>query len=198
MKTILISFASIDPKFGYRFLRSQEILVQSAKGRVNGYISYSPNSIDNNFTEINKHILKQSRGYGYWLWKPYIMNRALEAVNYGDIVVYADSGNSIINDLTPLFTLVQNDTKGIILFDNRDGAPAGTTWKNKQWTKYDCFKKMNCLDDIYVTGEQVNGSYAVFVKNKFTKKFLNEYLRFCTDEHILTDTPNTLGDNFEG
>lgn len=36
------------------------------------------------------------RGYGYWLWKPYIINYVLgEKMNDGDILVYLDSGSEI-------------------------------------------------------------------------------------------------------
>ena len=39
-----------------------------------------------NFIENNK------RGYGYWLWKSYIVKKQLELMKEGDILLYADSG----------------------------------------------------------------------------------------------------------
>jgi hypothetical protein len=196
MKKILISFASSDPKYGERFLRSQQFLVNSAKKQFDGYISFLPENIDLDFFNKHKHIFDQKKGFGFFLWKPYVIHRALNHLNDGDILFYVDSGNSIINDLTPLFNYLLKDKNGIILFDNRDGSPPGTIWKNSQWTKYDCFKKMNCLEDKYVKGDQVNASYVLLQKNNFTCKFIEEFLQYSCDEQILTDLPNQYGDNF--
>lgn len=32
------------------------------------------------------------RGFGYWTWKPYIVNKMLEKLDEGDILVYSDAG----------------------------------------------------------------------------------------------------------
>lgn len=197
MKKILISFASSDFKYGNnRFLRSQQNLVDTAKQQFDGYISFLPENIDVEFFNKHKHIFDQKSGFGFFLWKPYIIHKALKHLNENDVLFYVDSGNSIVSNLTPLFEYLKNDNKGIILFDNRDGAPAGTIWKNSQWTKYDCFKKMNCLDSKYVNGNQVNASYVLLRKNKFVCEFINEFLQYCCDEEILTDLSNRYGSNF--
>lgn len=39
-----------------------------------------------------KFIESNRRGYGYWLWKPYLIKKVLSALNADDILVYADSG----------------------------------------------------------------------------------------------------------
>ena len=36
------------------------------------------------FIENNK------KGYGYWLWKPYIIKKTLEKMKKGDILLYLD------------------------------------------------------------------------------------------------------------
>lgn len=192
MKRIMVSFAND------RFYRSQSILVESSKKYFDGHASFNLNYIDKKFFEKNKHILEQKRGCGYWLWKPYVIKETLKQLDFGDIVFYVDSGNLIVNDPNILIDIAKKTDKGMLLFKNRDGAPHGTIWKNFQWTKYDCFKKMNCLDNVYVKGDQIDGSYVVVVKNKFTLSFFDEYTAYCEDEDILTDIPNKLGENFEG
>ena len=39
-----------------------------------------------------KFTLNNHRGFGYWLWKPYIINKLFEKLKDGDILIYADSG----------------------------------------------------------------------------------------------------------
>lgn len=190
---LLVSYANNE-----RFYRSQYFLEQSAKRYFDGCATYHPDVLDDNFKEKNKHILSLARGGGYWIWKPYIILSTLNQVKHGDYVFYVDSGNIIVNDPAPLFNIVDNTSKGLLLFENRDGAPVGTIWKNYQWTKYDCFKKMNCLEDKYVQGNQVDGSYILVKRSDYAIKFFTEYLAYCEDEDILTDKPNLLGDNFSG
>jgi hypothetical protein len=54
------------------------------------------------FYQDNHAILDRPTGMGFWLWKPYIIIEALNAVSDGDIVVYADSGLEIVASLEPL------------------------------------------------------------------------------------------------
>jgi len=188
----MVSFAN------ERFFRSQSFLVDSGKKYFDGHASFNPNFIDKKFATKNKHIFDQKRGYGYWLWKPYIIRETLRQVKDGDAVFYIDSGNLIVSNPNVLIDICKKTEKGILLFENRDGAPANTIWKNYQWTKYDCFKKMNCLDDVYTQGNQVDGSYVLAIKNDFTMSFFDEYVAHCEDADILTDAPNKLGSNLQG
>jgi hypothetical protein len=197
MKKIIISFASQSNHYGTnRFFRSQENLINTAKKYFDGYVSYTKETLDSKFIKENYDIMNQQKGCGYWLWKPYIILNTLKQLEDNDILFYVDGGNSIVNDPKCLFDLVLKDKKGLILFDNRDGAPANTIWKNSQWTKYDCFKKMNCLGEEYIKGNQVNASYVLLKKNNFTEKFIIEFYNYCQDVDILTDIPNKLGENF--
>jgi hypothetical protein len=60
-------------------------------------IPYTLKDLDKNF--IDKHtkfIENNSRGYGYWIWKPYIILQTMEKLNYNDIIIFSDSG-SVVN-----------------------------------------------------------------------------------------------------
>jgi len=189
MKKLLVSFAN------ERFYRSQQILVDSAKKYFDGHASFTPDSLDETFKEKNKQILGLKRGCGYWIWKPYILKTVLSKLNDGDGVLYIDSGNLIINDPSVLFSIAKRDLRGILLFENRDGNPTGDVWKNSQWVKADCFNLMKCNTDEYKNGIQVDGSYGVYIKTDFCMTFLDEYLSYCQDSRIVTDEPNTTGEN---
>ena len=40
-------------------------------------------------------IEKNKRGYGYWLWKSYIIKKTMDMMKDGDILLYLDSGCEI-------------------------------------------------------------------------------------------------------
>jgi hypothetical protein len=46
----------------------------------------------------SEFISKNNRGYGYWLWKPYIIKKTLESLSDGDILLYLDAGCEIDKD----------------------------------------------------------------------------------------------------
>jgi len=149
------------------------------------------------FYNKNSKILNKSRGAGYWIWKPYFILKTMECLNWGDICLYLDSGIIVIRNIDILFDLcVKND--GILLFENRNANHLGQVWKNYMWTKYDCFKLMNCLDEQYIYGPQVDAAFQLYQKTNKSIEFLNEYLKYCESENIVTDIPNITGDNFEG
>lgn len=52
--------------------------------------------LDNNWTARNSNFIAQStRGYGYWIWKPFIVHQVMTKMQYGDVLLYADSGCEI-------------------------------------------------------------------------------------------------------
>jgi hypothetical protein len=51
-----------------------------------------PDDVMNLFSPVR---FDQSRGFGYWAWKPFIINRKIESLQDGDILVYLDAGFEI-------------------------------------------------------------------------------------------------------
>jgi len=58
-------------------------------------IGFTEKDLQNDNEFWSKHcdfINKNRRGYGYWLWKPYIIKKKLEKINNDDILLYLDCG----------------------------------------------------------------------------------------------------------
>jgi len=191
MKKVLVTYATEE------YIGTSELLKDSIYEMVDECCVYKKSDIDLNFYNKNSKILNKSRGAGYWIWKPYFILKTMECLNWGDICLYLDSGIIVIRNIDILFDLcVKND--GILLFENRNANHLGQVWKNYMWTKYDCFKLMNCLDEQYIYGPQVDAAFQLYQKTNKSIEFLNEYLKYCESENIVTDIPNITGDNFEG
>ena len=172
-------------------------LIKSSNNYFDEHHIFGPLDIDNEFKNKNELILSQSRGAGYWLWKPYFILKVLNSINEGDIVFYVDAGNIILNNPTFLYENLKNNN-GIILFDNRDGVIDGSAAKNNISCKKDSFVLMGCDSDEYIYGTHLNASYQIYQKNKYSLQFVKEYLNFCENVNVLTDTPNQHGDNYNG
>jgi hypothetical protein len=191
MKKYLIVFGTDN------YQNSINSLLKSSESFFDEFIIYKPKDIDEKFFNKNKNILTQTRGAGYWLWKPYFIQKTLNNINNGDIVFYVDAGNIFKYDPSFLYESFKiND--GIILFDNRDGMLCGNAAKNYISCKKDSFVLMDCDEDKYINGIHLNASYQIYLKNNNSLQFISEYLNYCQNINIITDTPNQYGENYPG
>ncbi|MEW9669679.1 hypothetical protein [Ammoniphilus sp. 3BR4] len=177
----LINFATT------RFYKSQELLNRSAlRFGIDRVVSYREKDIlRTEFYRRNRNILDQKRGYGYWIWKPYIIRDAMSKVKKNDIIIYCDSGIEIINPVDPLIKTCKKQ-QGIMLFQTHGHL-------NRTWTKRDCFVLMDCDAPKYWNAEQIMGSFSIYVNNKRNRDFVNEWLHYCCNETIVTDCANQCG-----
>ena len=165
-KKILFSFGN------WKYYDTLDHLQESVEqfGNVNEIKILKESDIETNFYLKNSKHFLDNRGFGYWVWKAYFINKFLKSCNDNDIFLYVDSGNLVEADLTPLYEKCCKDKKGVILFENTDGEPDGKVWKNNLWTKSDCFNLMGLKSEEYLFGNQVNASYIVFRKTDFSIK----------------------------
>ena len=58
-------------------------------------IAFSENDLKDDNEFWSKHsdfIVKNKRGYGNWLWKPYLIKKQMDKMKDGDILLYLDAG----------------------------------------------------------------------------------------------------------
>ena len=143
-------------------------------------IECSEKDIDNDFKIGNAEILQQKRGNGLWLWKPYIIKKALDEINYGDILFYCDSGAFLFREPDPIFEILRSQDIWVSVLPLIE----------KQFTKRYVFKAMTLLGAKYTDTPQISGSFIAFKKSEFTMKFVDEWLSYCCDKNILEPPQN--------
>ena len=130
-----------------------------------------------NFIENNK------RGYGYWLWKPYIIKKTMETMNDGDILLYLDCGCEI--DIRK-----KEKIKTYFEFVKSDYIIGSFTLIEKDWTKMDLIKKMNMLNDNYLNSNQRQAGVLLFLVCDKTRNIINEWYELSCDYHNINDNPS--------
>lgn len=141
------------------------------------------------FQRLNSEILKEKRGCGYWLWKPFIIADKMYFLKDGDILIYSDAGIEFVNDVTS-----QMD-EDIFFFTN--GFP------HVEWCKGDVlnsilqWKIINCGSGIEKWNgnhnlTQVQASVIFFRVNQKTKDFVKEWLLYCQMPGFIDDSPSKL------
>jgi hypothetical protein len=169
------------------FRRSQKLNSRTgiAAGGFDRVISYGPKDIAPAFYAKNEKILSQLRGGGYWLWKPYFIERSLRLLNEGDFLFYSDSGAYFVGSVEPLIKISTDSGRDLIPFE--------LVFVEKHWTKRDAFVLMGCDSPEYIETRQRQGSFSLWRKSPFTDAFIQEFLRLAQDERLITDMENTMG-----
>lgn len=120
-------------------------------GGVNETKVYGPDDLDEEFKAKNKHILSQKRLGGYAVWKPYIILKAIENINYGDYCMYLDSGAYYIRSLKYLVEQIEEDGTDMLF--------SSSLLPEKHWSKRDAFVLMNCDIPEVVESHQYESTF---------------------------------------
>jgi hypothetical protein len=123
------------------------------------------------------------RGYGYWLWKSYLIKQQMDKMNENDILVYADAGCQIncngmvrLNEYIEL--LQKNETNyGILTFQ--------TIFQECQYTKRKIFDFFDCNNESSKNSIQTNATVIILRKNAHSIKAINEWFDICSNHYEL-------------
>jgi hypothetical protein len=185
MSTLLVNYA--DQRFyeAQKLNRTTGLLV----GGLERAVCYTSNDLDAEFTARNREILEKPIGAGNWLWKPYVVVKALrEEMRDGDVLFYADSGSHFMSRAAPVISLcLQQREKPILLFT------LDPRYSNRHLIKRDCFHYMGMDKAPYPDMTAILASFIVCQKTAFTVSFFEEWLAFAQDPRILGDGPNECG-----
>lgn len=187
MKTILVTYSD------HTMTKSKELCCSSAsKHGCDVFYAHNPDTIAQDFKYINQDIFSQSRGAGYWLWKSYVIYKAMiqPSTKEGDIIVYSDAGIEFVNSVRHIIDRMDED---IFFFTN--GFP------HVEWCKVDVLSailpghpdhQLTALDDFGVQPKQVQASVIFFRVNQQTKDFVKEWLLYCQMPGFIDDSPSKL------
>ena len=175
-----------------RFATAQKFNSKTAyKYGADRVIEYSKEDIDADFYDKNKDILDEERGGGFWLWKSYIIHDALCKADYGDYVIYTDSGAAFVDRIDNLISCMERDSTDIMLFSLSN--------PERKYTKRDTFVLMDCDSADYADSNQRLAGYELYKKTDHAMKFVAEWLGYAQDRRIITDDPNVMGkSNYDG
>ena len=171
MNLKIISFGSND-----KYINLAEKTVQSVKFLYSKSetIVFKPKDLPD---YINNYAKSYIKGYGYWIWKPYIIKKTLFSINENDIILYVDGRSGLKKTGKPIRWLDNfiNDNK----FDI-------ATWqmihKEMSWTNGDIISAFNLdLDSELIKSGQFAATFHAWRNNKRSQNFINEWLNFLLD-----------------
>ncbi len=178
---ILISFGS------EKYFNSLEVLKNSAKKYFDKIILYTPDDLSKEFKEENKEILSYSRGYGYWLWKPYIIQKTLN--EYSNSFIFYSDALSIFENFPENLCEICENNKGILC--------GSQIHQEKFFTKRDVFVELKCDNEEYYNNYQISASH-IFLQNiSYVKNIIDDWFSYCKNKILITDHPSLNMEKFK-
>lgn len=140
------------------------------------------------FAWLNRETLKQERGCGYWIWKPWAIAYSMfNLCKEGDSLIYADAGVEFIAPVQEIISRMEQD---IFFFSNG--------WPHYDWCKRKVFEAI--IPDLYREYHperkympQVQASVIFFKVNQQTRDFVKEWLLWCQMPGFIDDSPSVEG-----
>jgi hypothetical protein len=157
---------------------------------------YTDNDLKNDDYFWKKHgnfIENNNRGYGYWLWKPYLIMKTLNQMNNNDILIYLDIGCEIKNSLDThscLLSLINrcNDYHFLYTFT---GVP------EKKINKMDLLDFLDLNNNEILDSYQKQASLIFLKKNDLMLDFATDWYNTSCNYHFIDDTESMLENNPE-
>jgi hypothetical protein len=124
------------------------------------------------------------RGYGYYIWKPYLIKKTMEQMQDGDKLFWLDSVCEIDkrNNENLLKYLKYVETDYII--GSRNGV-------EREWSKIDLILRLNMLEAKYLENLQRQANAILLLVCDKTRALVNEWYDICCDYHFLDDSSDT-------
>jgi len=131
-------------------------------------------------------ILNNSRGYGYWIWKSYLIKKVLKTLNENDILIYCDAGCTINKQgrkrLQEYDSILQKSFFGLLSFQLQ--------FQQRQYTKKETFNYLSgdpnalqCISGVILLRKCAHSSNVITLWESASSTYQLIDDTITTDEH---------------
>jgi len=180
---VLVSYAS-------RALRGSQELLRDTTRQVGGLddaFFHTPRHIERSFRRAHAQILGQPKGAGYWLWKPYFINRHLQQLGEDDWLFWCDAGSFLVEQPALLVEHVRPYRPSVVVFDS------ALYWLEFMYTKRDAFLLAGCDKPTFWASPQRQAGFSLWRGTNIARQVASEWLELACDPRAITDQSNELG-----
>jgi hypothetical protein len=193
MKKIFVTFGdgSDDLKNAAIRLRNEALSSGFFDDVIMGNLAYLKENCSLDYLANINFIKNNTRGLGYWIWKPIILRHVLDKVNYGDLIFYSDAGCELSTKARSHFKFLCKLAK------KNEGLFFRLPHLENAYTKADIFN-----DDIFkgqLNGEDNQVQATFFLLHKTIKNIhlIDDWysLAVKNNYHYIDDSPSELSNH---
>ncbi len=126
--------------------------------------------------------MDQKHGVGYWLWKPYIIDRTLAMMQEGEYLFYCDAGYMMLKHTSEYLDMLKNAKADMLLVESGH--------MNRVYCKKDAFVVMN-VDEKHRNDPQFAAGFIVIKNTQHSREFIKKWLHYSQNEQLLTDVKSS-------
>ena len=134
------------------------------------------------------HIAANPRGFGYWIWKSYLVRHVMQNVPQGDIVLWMDLGCQINerahNRFQDYYNLAQEH--GLLCF--------ASGWHEYTWTKGDTAQLIVENNPAHMESDQIISGIMMWRNDQFNRQLVDDWanISVANGYQYITDAPSLL------
>jgi hypothetical protein len=144
---------------------------------------YHRNDLQEDFwSKHGKMIENSRRGYGYWIWKPFLVNQNIQEMKTGDVLLYADAGCEIGGEKTKIL-------RELLGRDDIDMLNSLACKPERRWCKRGLVERMGIPFDSPLLDEiQYQGGAVIYFVNDKIKEFTQRWSDLCEKHENIDDS----------
>ena len=131
----------------------------------------------------SEFVLKNPKGYGYYLWKPYLILEKMKTLQENDILWYADSGCEI--DIRKKDLMLK-----VLELTEKNHVVCSMNCLEKEYTKRDLLVYLDMDKPCYTNDTQYEATSICFKKCKKTMDFINEWYTIAQNYNLIDESPS--------
>lgn len=144
----------------------------------NVHMAMGVDAIDPDFRAKHKDILNVVRGGGLWLWKPYVINKALKDLPQDVLLMYVDSGAYFVADPRELLPVL--GSQPFMLF--------GAGHDIASYTKSKVLQELAGEHAAKIGACQMTNAAFILMRNcAETRSFMAKWLELCCRTELIDD-----------
>jgi hypothetical protein len=162
-------------------------IVDSVKSWTEGHLRTSE------FPKIAPDISLEERGSGFWAWKPFIIQKSLESLPDGEVLLYCDVGRKypyvfLEHRLDPYVKWMNDHSQDIL-------PGVLIPWKGSMetWTKRDAFIGTDMDRPEIREASPIQASFSFWRASQTSRAFVAEWLSLCCQRRLVSDDPSADG-----
>ncbi len=193
MKKYFISFGNKN------FKHQLDRIFNEAKevGWFDEVIAYHPYLIKDFIKDHEEFMLNNQRGFGYWIWKPFIMLKTLLKMDEGDYLFYTDAGSRILPHRKDKFNeyLKLLDNQPILINGEGNNLPY-VYYTQQKFTKLSLLKRFGLENNKEFLGSShcESGMVAIRKCNE-SIEFIKEWLDVTLEDNYININDDLGNDN---
>lgn len=141
----------------------------------------------------NEEILKpEIQGFGYWIWKPFLILEHLKNMKSTDGLMYLDSGSTLNlnaasrNRLKEYLNIAENKNSLLFRIAKND---TDVNFAEENWTSSDLLDKLN-LNELDRKSSQTAGGVIFLLSNENNIALIENWLELCKEDNYRFLKPN--------